>query len=99
MELKKTTSKAHFDKYAAMVVAMNLRVIDYNFFGTKKKLTQLFQDNEYLNNIELKRFDAMFPFNASRKIAGGPVSLSDNTSMYKHFLIYHVIGATPIFTK
>jgi hypothetical protein len=71
-------------------------------FASKERLLKLFQEDEHLNNIPLEVFDAYFPvlkmYHREEVKKFGPDSFAENCCMYKHALIYQVIGAEPEFT-
>jgi len=95
--LTNITTKEHYDKYSVMVKKAGLSLKDSALFGTKELIKSKFISDPNLNNIPLSHFDALFAWN--RRLPNGPKSLSENTCMYKHLLIYEVLNAKPIFKK
>lgn len=91
-ELVCPTTRAHYEKYRKMVLD-NYR--DLPNLSGKGKLTELFKEDHLLNNIPLVEFDRLYKSWATKT---GPKSLAENVCMYKHYIIYFVIGAKPLFT-
>ncbi len=102
MELEKSTTYEHYTKYANMLKELGLGITDKeNFFGmTKDFLIGKFKEDAYLNNVPLKKWDAMWiSFSVyHQKLALGK-SLAEGVCVYKHLCIYHFLEVTPVFTK
>jgi len=94
---KHKTARAHYEKYRGMAKRTGVSLLKSTAFGTKEQLERLYKADPLLNNIPLYRFDAYFVF--APRIDGGPVSLAENTCMYKHLLIYEVLGCVPEFVE
>ena len=100
--MKHLTTQKHYEKYKAMAerAGVSLRNSD-TIFGTKEKLLALYEKDNVLNNIPLRVFDALFY--AGRMFLHlrrhGPMSLAENTCMYKHLIIFEILGMTPEFAS
>ncbi len=102
MKLTKTTTKEHFDKYESMYNAMkamgvNLESQAISLIPVKDPLAlleTLFNQDNILNNIPLRKFDNIFPMNHGK---GGCFSLASNVCVLKHVMIYKLLKATPVF--
>jgi len=94
--LIQNTTRAHYEKYRDMAARAHVTLKDSTSFGTPDQLRSLYAKDQHLNNIPLARFDALYPW--MRRVAGGPQSMAENCCMYKHLLIYEIIGAVPNFT-
>ena len=96
--LTNKTTKKHYEKFKNMAeqTGITFSRSDRYFGYTKQEVLELFSKNEHLNNIPLTKFDSMYLVlpHYTRKIV---TNLADNTCLYKHLLIYEVLGATPIF--
>ena len=90
------TTRQHYEKYKELAQKAGVSLKDCKSFGGKKKLTRLFLEDENLNQFPLQKFDVYFSFHL-RTLKR--FSLAENTCMYKHLLIYEVIGAIPEFYK
>jgi len=90
------TSRSHYEKYRDMARRADVTLLESTSFGTGEQLGRLYKADPLLNNIPLRKFDVYYIWTA--RIEGGPRSLSENTCMYKHLLIYEVLGYTPEFT-
>lgn len=69
-----------------------------HLFGVKdlKDLEARYQKDSNLGNINSERFEGLFGYQEEK--AGGPSSTVENAEMYKHCLIYQVLGVQPEFT-
>ena len=102
MELTKKTTKEHFDKYETLYKEMkssgiNLEQQAISLIPVKDPLELLgnmFKQDNILNNIPLKKFDALFQGNLMRM---GKFSLAENTCVLKHTMIYKLLKAKPVF--
>ena len=90
--MENETTKEHFDKFEAMSDHVDFNP---NIWPKGESLKKLFLEDKHLNNIPLGSFDRFF--NPPIKGTQGPKSLSDNTCVLKHILIYKVLGCEPIF--
>ena len=89
------TTREHFEKYHHMAEAAHVSLASCMAFGTKQEIVELHRADPILNNIPLYRFDVYFPY--TRRLPGGPRSLAENTCLYKHLLVYEVLGCVPEF--
>ena len=89
------TTKRHYEKYRDMAERACITLRDSTSFGTKERLERLYKADPLLNNIPLYRFDGYYYW--TRQIDGGPESLAENLCMYKHLLVYEVLGCVPEF--
>lgn len=96
------TTHQHYEKYQAMLENLHINLIGSKCFPSKDRLVELFILDPALNNILLKKFDGFYPslrmYQRDKVKEFGPHSLAENTCLYKHALIYQVIGAEPEFT-
>jgi len=103
-QLTKKTTKEHYEKYRNLVKKMGvcLNPDDLSMFGLSgvDDLRERFKVDEHLNNVPLQVFDFLYyvMLRNARKNGYKGYSLAENTSMYKHALIYQVLGAIPEFT-
>ena len=96
----KKTTKEHFEKFRDMANEAGIsfkRSKEYMGF-TKEQLLKLYIEDNHLNNIPLIEFDSYYLVlpNYVRKIV---TNLADNCCLYKHLLIYEVLGIIPVFTN
>jgi hypothetical protein len=102
MKLTKKTTKEHFNKYEAAYNEMKAKGINLesqaiSLIPVKQPLELLetmFKQDNILNNIPLKKFDALFPMNL---MILKKFSLADNTCVLKHTMIYKLLKVEPIF--
>ena len=91
----KTTTKEQYQKYENIChkLGLEINLRENTFLGSRvSDIQKLFDKDENLNNIPLEFFDQYFPMN--RKITK---SLAGNTYAIKHYMIYHVLLASPKF--
>ena len=114
MRIKHKTSKHHYEKYAQMakdagVTLLNTRnFLGYNHMKCNQSLAghvgcgrcwgcMYIQDNA-LNSVPLRQFDMLVErfqlYHRHRVIK----SLGDGVCMYKHLVIFEILGAEPEFT-
>ena len=96
----KKTTKEHFEKFRDMANEAGIsfkRSKEYMGF-TKEQLLKLYIEDNNLNNIPLIEFDSYYLVlpNCVRKIV---TNFADNCCLYKHLLIYEVLGIIPVFTN
>lgn len=93
------TTKEHYDKYHKMAEDCNISFNGKSLFMgyTMSQLEKKFAESRYLNSIPLNEFDVYFYLWRMKGV--GPRSLAENTCMYKHVLIYHVLGILPDFQE
>lgn len=92
--------RSHYDKYSAMakVRGVTLSEDSLRFFGLSsvEQLACLFVKDRHLNNISMARFDSLTAsYNAMRPQSR--LTLAEGCCLYKHLLIYVVLGVQPIF--
>jgi hypothetical protein len=88
------TTREHYEKYQKMAEKFELS-LKGSYWPSKRRLVELYMEDKHLNNISLSRFDRFFEL--TRTVKGGPKSLAENVCMYKHQLLYGVLGLTPKF--
>jgi len=87
-------SEEHFEKFAKLKKRFGVSFKDLDAFGTKEQLQKLFDEDEHLNQIPLKKFDAYAPWYQRWDMGDGTsMSLAEVTCLIKHCLITEVIGA------
>jgi len=88
------TSQFHYEKYKNLSKKYN-KYLKGKVFGSYESVLEKYQEDKYLNNIPLERFDKIarhiFPHNA-------PLSLSEKVCILKHVLFYQVLKLKPNFT-
>ena len=96
----KKTTKEHFEKFRDMANEAGISFqTSERFMGfTKEQLLKLYIEDNNLNNIPLIEFDSYYLVlpNYVRKIV---TNFADNCCLYKHLLIYEVLGIIPVFTN
>ena len=97
----KQTAKQHYEKYNALAAELGVtlkHLAESTFLGyTVGQLRVAFSQDPYLNNIPLRTWDNMaYAFLAT---GGRGLSLGEVVCLYKHLVIYDLIGATPDFEK
>ena len=107
----KQTAKQHYEKYNALAAELGVtlkHLAESTFLGyTVGQLRVAFSQDPYLNNIPLRTWDNMaYAFLAtggrgfqSKATPGRSLSLGEVVCLYKHLVIYDLIGATPDFEK
>jgi hypothetical protein len=70
--------------------------ITTTIFGTKEELLRKYQADKNLNNISLARFDRLY-YSLSPTARKEVRCLAENTCLYKHLIIYEVLGIEPEF--
>ena len=86
-------SKSHYEKYRDMAKSAGVSFKrDKKPMGyTRDELIELYKKDQHLNNIPLRKFDAMTNMlNAYHVVKR---TLAEGVCLYKHLLIYEVIGA------
>lgn len=100
----KKTSAEHWLKYhnMARILGVTLDADDLRLFRVKdaRHLGVRFDEDEWLNNIPLRYFDGFYPglvaYNRGTiREHFGSLSMAECTSLYKHLLIFEVLGVTP----
>lgn len=91
--MKNYTTKEHYEKYQRMAKTAGVSLKDNNYFPTKERLLELYQEDQNLNSISLYRFDRLF----NPCTPNFPRTLAENVCMYKHLLIYEVLECEPVF--
>lgn len=90
------TTKQHYEKYAALCDLHGVRVRnDSTLFNSVDFLMELYKEDKHLNNIPLKKFDAI----ALHLPIPRSISLSERVCMLKHSLFYDVLGLTPEYVE
>jgi len=94
------TTRSHYEKYKEMArdCHVTFKNKEFPMDRTKETIIELFKRDNHLNNIPLYEFDSYFyvgKFYHGREWI--PSSLAENVCMYKHLLIYEVVGAEPVF--
>lgn len=98
MQLTKKTTTEHYEKYEAMYKAMtaagvNLEAQALSLIPVKNPLELLetmYKEDNILNNIPLRKFDAIFPRNHG---VAGCFSMASNTCVLKHTMIFKLLKA------
>jgi len=97
--LTKKTTKEHYEKFRDMAIGaeITLKRLPKPLGYSVEELRKLYIEDNNLNNIPLIELDSFYLCLPSytRKII---TNMADNCCVYKHLLIYEVLGATPIFT-
>ena len=98
--LTKNTTKGHYEKFRDMAekAGITFKRSDTYMGFTKQQLLELYLQDNNLNNIPLRDFDCIYLHLPSyiRKII---TNMADNCCVYKHLLIYEVLGVVPVFTE
>ena len=98
MQLTKKTTIEHFEKYEALyhkmkAMGINLEAQALSLIPVKNPLELLetmYKDDNILNNIPLRKFDALFPMNLQILRS---FSLCDNTCVLKHTMTFKLLKA------
>ena len=94
--MKHQTTRQHYYKYKEMAkkLGVTLKHSEFyeSYFGSKKKLLELYKEDPNLNNIPLSKFDRL---HISHHRSG--ISLAENTCMYKHLIFYEILELEPEF--
>jgi hypothetical protein len=114
-ELKKITSKEHFNKYSNYIKGIkeeSLLNLVRGLYKDVKSLEELFLKDKHLNNINMEQIDSLNSVVRSLLIQNKTLetekkegriyswfSLSDGCSIIKHILIYRVLKVKPIFEE
>jgi hypothetical protein len=100
-KIKHKTSKSHYEKYAKLKKDCGISYKERNPFCTKEEIIAAYKRDPVLNNIPLIRFDAYYGIYSqyARRAGHLDFSLSENTCLAKHCLIYDVVGAEPDFQE
>ncbi len=98
---KHKTTREFYDKYEAMKKDLHISLLPKmaasapEFFGRNlDELREEYLVDPNLNQIRLQRFDAIY---VPRKFNGFVISLAENVCLYKHCLIYEILGLEPEF--
>ena len=96
--LTKNTTKEHYEKFRIMAeeAGITLKRLSKPLGYTVEELRKLFIEDNNLNNIpwiELDSFYLCLP-SYTRKII---TNIADNCCVFKHLLIYEVLGVVPVF--
>ncbi len=89
------TSRAFYEKFEAMKKAAHVTLVGSTLFGTREELQAKYALSPALTNIARYRFDVFYGFHQHKGVVN---SLADNLCMYKHCILYEVLGLTPDFT-
>jgi len=96
--LTKNTTKEHYEKFRVMAeeAGITLKRLSKPLGYTVEELRKLFIEDNNLNNIPLIELDSFYLCLPSytRKII---TNMADNCCVYKHLLIYEVLGVVPVF--
>jgi hypothetical protein len=102
VQLRRQTTRKHYDTYTRLVADLNLTPPDLGFLTDTNvpelalyRLYVAYMEDEYLNSIPLDRFDILSrQFMLRSRVR---VSLGQMVSAYKTLLIYQMLGAQPTF--
>ena len=99
-KLEMITTVRIYNKYRDMAekAGISFSRNDKYFGYTKQELLALYIKDNYLNNISLESFDSMYRV-LPAYTRGVITNLADNTCVWKHLLIYEVLGIAPIFVE
>ena len=94
------TTKEHYGKFKGMakIAGITFKNSTEPLGYDKKRLLELYIEDEHLNNIPLHVFDSYYSFYISASTKKYIKSSADNTCVLKHLIIYEVLGATPHFS-
>ena len=96
--LTKTTTKEHYEKFRIMAeeAGITLKRLSKPLGYSVEELRKLYIEDNNLNNIPLVKLDSFYLCLPSytRKII---TNMADNCCVYKHLLIYEVLGVVPVF--
>lgn len=95
---KNKTTREFYDKYAKMVKDAHISLKGSKTFGTKEELFQKYKKDPHLNNIPLRKFESLYYslLPSARKFVRSP---AENTCLFKHLIIYEVLGMGPEFVE
>ena len=96
--LTKTTTKEHYEKFRIMAeeAGITLKRLSKPLGYSVEELRKLYIEDNNLNNIPLVELDSFYLCLPSytRKII---TNMAYNCCVYKHLLIYEVLGVVPVF--
>lgn len=100
VKLENRTTEEHFNKFRDISIKAGISFKNSTLYMgfTKDGLLKLYMEDNLLNNIPLQDFDCIYlflPLHVKRIITNP----SYNVNVYKHLLIYEVLGAIPIFVE
>ena len=97
--LTKKTTKEHYEKFRDMSqrAEITLKRLSKPLGYSVEELRNLYIEDNNLNNIPLIELDSFYLCLPSytRKVI---TNMADNCCVYKHLLIYEVLGVVPVFT-
>jgi hypothetical protein len=106
--LTNKTTKEFYEKYEAMKKRLHIYMttgtalfadtLKHFYIADISELLTMYEADKNLNNIPLRYFDSLYYTLHMYHPKEAPGSLSENTCLYKHCLIYDVLGAEPEFT-
>jgi len=96
--LTKNTTKEHYEKFRVMAeeAGITFKRTPKPLGYSVEELRKLYIEDNNLNNIPLIELDSFYLCLPSytRKII---TNMADNCCVYKHLLIYEVLGVVPVF--
>ena len=96
--LTKNTTKEHYEKFRIMAEEAGITLKGYQkpLGYSVEELRKLYIEDNNLNNIQLVELDSFYLCLPSytRKII---TNIADNCCVFKHLLIYEVLGVVPVF--
>ena len=97
--LTKNTTKEHYEKFRDMAekAGITFKGVSEPLGYSVEELRKLYIEDNDLNNIPVLEWDSFYLCLPSytRKII---TNMADNCCVYKHLLIYEVLGVVPVFT-
>ena len=95
---KHKTTRAHFEKYEAMKKAAGVTLVGTTSrcaFGTVEEIEAAYRlDPTFCRSYSFDDFDRFFYLHKRDVVT----SLAENLCMYKHYMLYEVLGLVPEFT-
>ena len=88
------TTREHYEKYKAMVEKAGVDLSDSSQFN-KEDMAEAYAKDKHLNTIPLVVFDTYY-HHMQRHFPAG-FSLAENCCLYKHAIVYGVLGLEPAF--
>lgn len=95
--MKHKTKREFYEKYKKLAEINHVSLKKSAIFPPKDELMKLYLQDKHLNNLSLNIFDRLFIAGRMYHPKTWPVSLAENTCMYKHLLIYEILGLEPEF--
>lgn len=95
--MKHKTKIEFYEKYKRLAEINGVSLKRSSIFPQKDELMELYLQDKHLNNISLYIFDILYSAGRRYHPKTWPVSLAENTCMYKHLLIYEILELEPEF--